>query len=277
MILVGLTAVAEHPDLAPNGKASTLSDIATVFPVVEMDTTFYHIPGEKTVRNWQRQVPPTFQFIVKATATMTQHEPLPADTDRREPFIQLRASLQSLIDAKQLTAILFQLPPWFGATADNIAYLKWVRTQYPDLPIAIELRDGSWLSPKFRNSTLALWRQLDFINVVVDEPQVPGNPVPLVPEVTNPTCAIMRLHGRNLMGWLKQGAAWRGERTNYRYSDDELTVLGKTAMKLAAGAKQVFVIFNNNGHQDASPDAQRFIAQQGLQFTGLAPRQLDLF
>ena len=39
MIDVGLTAVADHPSLA-SGKASSLADLAAVFPVVELDTTY---------------------------------------------------------------------------------------------------------------------------------------------------------------------------------------------------------------------------------------------
>ncbi|MFC2677496.1 MAG: DUF72 domain-containing protein, partial [Lacticaseibacillus rhamnosus] len=37
------------------------------------------------------------------------------------------------------------------------------------------------------------------------------------------------------------------------------------------------VIFNNNGGHDAAANAQQFIDMLGLDFPGLAPRQLDLF
>lgn len=276
MIEVGLTAVADHPELNAAGHASTLGDIAQIVPVMEMDTTFYHIPPARTVAGWQQQVPPRFQFIVKATQYMTLHrEDVSVDVARE--FQTLQESLRPLIATRQLRAILFQFPPYFGVTAEHVRYFHLMRQRYPTLPIAVEFRNAGWYAPEYRQTTLDLLRELAFIHVVVDEPQTASGSVPLVAVATNPTCTIMRLHGRNAAGWADRRTAWRKERTNYRYSDQELQALGQTARKLAETSKVVAVIFNNNGHGDAATDAQRFIAQQGLDFPGLAPRQLDLF
>lgn len=53
MINVGLTSVADHPELATRGNRSTFSDYAQHFPVLELDTTFYGLKPVEQVRHWQ--------------------------------------------------------------------------------------------------------------------------------------------------------------------------------------------------------------------------------
>lgn len=274
MIEVGLTAVAEHPSLSPTGRASTLADLAGYFPVVELDTGFYHAPDAALVTKWQAQVSATFQFIVKATSAMTVH---PGST--REQVVAdaaaLEAGLQPLIAQHQLAAILLQFPPFYGVTPGHVKYLRWLRSRFPHLPLAVEWRNASWYAPAYRESTLALMRELALIHVVVDEPATAGGSVPLVASATNADLTIMRLHGRNVAGWQNStGPDWRNQRTNYRYSPSELQGLGAVAKGLAS--KRVIVIFNNNGGGDAAANALAFIKQEGLHFPHLGPRQLGL-
>ncbi|WP_179394689.1 DUF72 domain-containing protein [Lacticaseibacillus absianus] len=271
---VGLTSVADHPTLASQGKASTLADLAGHLPVVELDTTFYALPTADAVRRWQQAVPASFQFIVKATQFMTRHKEAP-DHEPVAEFTAWRRALAPLIEADQLAAALFQLPPYFGVTAENVRYLHLIRRLLPGVPVALEFRNDGWYSPDYRGSTLALMRELTFSHVVVDEPQTASGSVPLVAEVTDPALAIMRLHGRNTAGWLERDPQWRSCRTNYRYSDAELQALGQVATTL--DARRVIVIFNNNGGHDAAANALAFIAQLGLQFDDLGPSQLSLF
>ncbi|KRO18919.1 DUF72 domain-containing protein [Lacticaseibacillus saniviri] len=277
MIDVGLTSVAEHPQLSATGKStSTLVDYAQYFPVVELDTTFYGLKSPDVVRRWQEQVPPQFQFIVKATGMMTGQTKMDEDSPTLpEQFQALESSLQPLIQSKQLRAILFQMPPFFGVNQKSVRYLRLVRQLYPTLPVAIEFRHDSWYSDVYRQSTLDLLQHLNFIHVVVDEPQTVSGSVPLVPVATNSELTIMRLHGHNLVGWANRSAQWRKERTNYRYATDELTHLGEIAQQLTS--KQVTVIFNNNGGGDAADNALQFIDLLGLHFDHLGPRQMGLF
>ncbi|WP_203624007.1 MULTISPECIES: DUF72 domain-containing protein [unclassified Lacticaseibacillus] len=275
MINVGLTAVADHPDLA-SGRTSSLADLATTFPVVELDTTYYQVPSDQVVSHWLQQVPSSFQFVVKATAAMSAHK-VEDPYDAGAEFTGLKRALAPMQATGQLAAVLFQLPPYFGVSAANIRVLNRIRTLYPELPVALEFRNAGWYLPEYRDQTLALMRELNLIHVVVDEPQTPAGSVPLVAAATNSELSIMRLHGRNVAGWQRGGAKWRSERTNYRYTQEELQALGQIAKQLAKQSKQVIVIFNNNGHHDASPNAQQFIKLLGLHYQGLGPQQLDLF
>lgn len=172
MINVGLTAVADHPSLA-SGKVSTLVDLAATFPVVELDTTYYGVPSAQTVAHWLQQVPAGFRFVVKATAAMSAHE-LAEPHDAGADFTGLKRALAPMQAGGQLACILFQLPPYFGASAANMRWLMQIRKWYPDLPVAVEFRHAGWFLPDYRAQTLALLRQLAFTLVVVDEPQTPA-------------------------------------------------------------------------------------------------------
>ncbi len=272
-ILVGLTAVADHPSLAV-GRASTLRELAGHFPVVEIDSSFYAVPSEAVVQRWQTQVPAGFQFIVKATQYMTRHKDDP-EHELVAEFTALRRSLAPLAAAGQLAAVLFQLPPYFGVTLENVRYLRRIRRLYPDLPVALEFRNNGWYAAEYREQTLSLMRELHLIHVVVDEPQTAAGSVALVPAATTPELTILRLHGRNVAGWLERRPELRHLRTAYDYSEAELTQLGAVATGLAS--RRVIVSFNNNGNHDAAGNAQTFCRLLGLDFTGLGPSQLSLF
>ncbi|MFD1486126.1 DUF72 domain-containing protein [Lacticaseibacillus baoqingensis] len=274
MIEVGVTAIADHPELAANGKTSTLADLTAHFPIIEIDTSFYALPKLAVVQRWQQQVPLRCRFIIKASQYMTLHKVDP-HVDVVAQFTALKRAVAPLVASKQLAAILFQLPPFFGVTPANSRYLDRVRELFPELPIAVELRNNGWYLPAYRQATLAQLRRLRMIHVVVDEPQTPAGSVPMVAEATHPDLTIMRLHGRNFAGWQEKSRQWRSQRTNYRYSPEALHELGQVARQLAS--RDVAVIFNNNGGGDAAANALAFIAQEQLHYTGLGPEQLDLF
>ena len=270
MINVGLTSVADHPELATRGNRSTFSDYAQHFPVLELDTTFYGLKPVEQVRHWQAQVPSGFQFIIKATRTMTKHE---ESADTVADFSKFNDMVAPLVASHQLQAVLCQFPPYFGVTAENVRYLQQLNRLLPDLPVAIEFRHPSWYLPAYRANTMALLQAAGNIQVIVDEAQTTSGSVPLVPIATNANLTMMRLHGRN-PAWGRTGAKTT-ERTNYRYSQEELQQFGIIAQHLKS--KNVTVIFNNNGGHDAAANAQSLIDLLGLDFPGLAPQQLDLF
>jgi len=282
MITIGLTTWKEHPALiGGEDRPVTLSEYAGHFPVVELDTPFYGIPRQSTVANWQAAVPDGFQYILKANQVMTQHDQRSApatDAERATAFIQFREAIQPLVDHDQLRTVLFQFPPYFNRTTANIQYLRDVRVQMGDLPVAVEFRSPSWFEePGMTADVTAYLQSLRMTNVTTDEPHNLNNGIPLVETVTTPDLAIVRLHGRNEQGWFNQGTSWRKTRTLYKYSEEELQALADLVRRLATQAKDVCVIFNNNSGKDAAPNALRLQAILGLHWDNLAPQQLDLF
>jgi uncharacterized protein DUF72 len=60
---------------------------AQVFPIVEVDSTYYALPSEQNARLWAERTPPGFLFNIKAFGLLTQH---PIDPRRLPDVIRER-------------------------------------------------------------------------------------------------------------------------------------------------------------------------------------------
>ncbi|MCL0312852.1 DUF72 domain-containing protein [Apilactobacillus sp. TMW 2.2459] len=281
MITVGLTTWSEHPALNNGLSPVSLNDYAAYLPTVEIDNSFYGVTRISTVNNWLKQVPKNFQFIIKANQFMTKHDlknAKPMDLiEREQVFKAFLSSIKPLVINHKLKTILFQFPPYFNCTDDNINYLRKVRFMMANMPTAIEFRNNSWYYKTNRLSTTHLLKELNFTEVIVDEPHNINTGVPFYPVVTNEALTVIRLHGRNNKGWNIRTKNWRKERTLYCYSDVELANLAKIVNKLKLKTKEVCIIFNNNSGKDAAPNALKLVELLNLHFKDLADRQLSLF
>ncbi|MGH7313139.1 MAG: DUF72 domain-containing protein, partial [Candidatus Rokuibacteriota bacterium] len=163
-----------------------------------------------------------------------------------EAFRLFRAALGPLAETGKLGYVLFQLAPWVRYEHRWLDYLLSLPERLPGWTIAVEFRDRSWL-PEHADEVLSLLRRAQLTHVVVDGPPT-VNAVPRLTAATAPT-AVVRLHGRNVEGWLRQ---LRGEgptvqeKYDYLYTEDELADLLPEVEALAREAEQVFVSFNNN-------------------------------
>lgn len=280
-ITIGLTTWTEHPALINNEQRPvTLNEYAQYLPTVEVDTFFYALPQVTTIQNWLAEVPEAFQFIVKAHRGMTLHERGQEKEELEQLFNRYRKTVAPLVAAGQLKTVLFQFPPYFDASPQDIEYLRLVRLWMGNLPIAIELRNQTWYRPGTLKSLLAFCRELHFTLVAADEPHGTVTSVPFVLATTNPDLVMMRLHGQNTEGWINQGKSWRKTRTLYKYSPAELQAFCDQINQLTPQPKELCVIFNNNSGKDAAPNALQLQKMLDIHFTGLAPRspeQIDLF
>src|SRR5256884_9104449 len=200
---------------------------ASKFPIVEIDSTFYAIPNEKTAQLWVERTPKDFTFNAKAYALLTQH-PAPAarlPKDLREKvsdsksnlyfkdlapkekeslWDRFRAGLQPLQDAGKLGAIVFQFPKWFLPSPASYRFMEDLREWLPDFRIAIEFRQASWLKEERRQRVFEFLKGRGLSYVVVDEPQGLGSSVPPVVAVT-PPLRMVRLPGHHPGPWEKKG------------------------------------------------------------------------
>lgn len=286
MITIGLTTWSDHPSLIKQQRPVQLTEYAAFFPVVEIDNPFYGLPTKATIANWQSQVPDKFQFILKANREMTKHPaddklaPPVTDAKRREIFNRYRQMVTPLIKRHQLKTVLFQFPPFFNATTENIEYLQQVRALLPDLPIAVEFRNQTWFDDAIFKVTRNFLQELAMTLVIVDEPQQGANSAPLKLAVTNHNLVMFRLHGQNTKGWANPDKSWRKTRTLYRYDEAELQQFSELITQVKSRAEEVCVIFNNNSGGDAADNALQLQDMLGIKFTGLSqwpPQQLNLF
>lgn len=279
MIQIGLTGWSDHDLICPNPKRR-LEDYAGHFPVVELDTSFYAIPSEKNIHSWIEKTPSVFQFFPKAYAALTLHKDWRQEFDSiKAMFDRYKAPFEPMIASGKVKAFLFQFPPNFTCKREQVEYLRLVRRLMGDLPVAIEFRHSSWYSEEFKEGTLRFLREMNFIHVVVDQPQTPNNSVPFTAVATNPEKTIIRLHGRNYEGWLggDDSEDWRAVRTLYDYRTEELEMIMQTARALEKDSQEVTVIFNNNSGGHAAQNAKDLQKMLGIDFDGLGPRQLGLF
>lgn len=276
MIDIGCTSFKEHTYLTGK-KETSLFEYAASFPLVEMDTSFYAIPKQAYVKEWLKQVPDSFQFIMKLPKVFTKHEELTGETTLTELTEQFSESLRPMIEKGNLFCILAQFPPFFDCKRENVDYLRKLRQLFPTIPIAIELRNNSWYNAAFLEQTRAFMKEQRFSLVIVDEPKKLTTTIPLDEYVTNPDFVFFRFHGRNDVGWNATGPDAKRLRTNYRYSKEELEVLKEVVADVKKQSKNIAVIFNNNAGGDAAENALQFKDLLHLDFENLNPSQLDLF
>ncbi|RSK28452.1 DUF72 domain-containing protein [Bacillus sp. HMF5848] len=281
MIYVGVTGWGDHDSLYSGGISprNKLAQYASHFPIVEVDSSFYAIPSQVTVEKWVSQTPTSFQFIVKAYQGMTGHTrgdiPFASVEEMFEVFKQ---SLQPFISGNKLAMILFQFPPWYDCTKEHVAYIRKCRQLMTDLPIALEFRHQSWFLERFRAKTLHMMQEDGWIHSICDEPQGHSGSIPTVLIPTDPIKTLVRFHGRNVHGWRHSiGANWRDVRYLYDYNLTELSEWASHLASLQKSSQHIYVLFNNNSGGHAVGNAKMLIKLLGIEYGGLAPKQLSLF
>ena len=100
-----------------------LSHYGQTFDTVEINSTFYNLPGKKVFDNWRKATPEHFLFVVKANRFITHMKKL------NEPEIAVQRILENISGlCEKLGPVLFQLPPLWNLDAarlqDFLAYLR---------------------------------------------------------------------------------------------------------------------------------------------------------
>ncbi|HEY7877627.1 MAG TPA: DUF72 domain-containing protein [Gemmatimonadaceae bacterium] len=124
------------PDTRP---PDFLAVYARAFDTVEVDSTFYAVPAEKTVRGWAERTPGHFTFALKLPQEIT-HEHRLRDADDLTAVFFERARL---LGAK-LGAVLVQLSPDFGP-GELPALASFLPTLPHDVHVAVEFRHRGWI------------------------------------------------------------------------------------------------------------------------------------
>jgi len=249
IILVGTCAWSDHTDFYPSGLKPNqrLEYYARFFPLVEIDSTFYALQPARNFAGWAKKTPENFVFDVKAYRVITRHDRSPIDKEELSYIIsRFVSSLLPLQEAGKLKAVLLQFPPFFVCNPRNISYLLWCRERLASFTLAVEFRHRSWFDDDNWAQTLELLAANRLVNVVCDEPQIGQGSIPMVAEVTCPELVVCRFHGRNAAMWYKKGLKTSGERFNYLYSDEELEELLSRVLPLAAKAREMHILMNNN-------------------------------
>ena len=269
-VLVGTASWTDKTLLASGWYPQTahtpeerLAYYATQFPLVEVDSTYYAPPAQRTVELWRDRTPAGFTFNIKAFSLLTQHPTRPGALykDLREQLgnptgnLYLRdvapavvdevwqrflAALRPLHDAGKLGAILFQFPQWFVIGKSRKDYLLECKARCDPIGVCIEFRNHTWMSERNRAETLDFLRSYALPYVCVDMPQGYPSSIPPVVAATAPL-AVTRFHGHSSK-WTSKDIH---ERFGYLYSADELAEWAPRLRQLASDAEATHVLMNN--------------------------------
>ncbi|MEW9699343.1 DUF72 domain-containing protein [Paenibacillus sp. SI8] len=278
MIYIGLAGWGDHE--LGEGSKGKLREYGAHFPIVEVDTSFYAIQPERNYSKWVQETPDGFGFVIKAYQGMTGHlrGESPFAGGLEQMFQAFIGSIRPVQGADKLKAVLFQYPPWFECSKANVDVLRYAKAKMGDIPVALEFRHQSWFTEEMREKTVTFMQREGWMHSICDEPQAGIGSVPTVLQTTHPDLAIVRFHGRNVGGWVQNSETnWREVRYLYRYNRQELLEWRDHLLKLQEQVKEICVIFNNNSGGHAAGNAKELMALLGLDYEGLAPRQLDLF
>jgi uncharacterized protein YecE (DUF72 family) len=238
-----------------------LAYYARLFPIVEVDATYYGPPAEQTTRLWAERTPKGFTFNIKAFSLLTGHptkvssiyKDLRPETDKKniypgdlppqayeEVWTRFLSALDPLVEANKLGALLFQFPPWFGIRKSNKEYMLEVAARCKPLQPVFELRNASWFEAANRNETLDFLRAHKLPFVCVDMPQGHKSSIPPIAAATA-DLAVVRFHGHSEK-WTSKDIH---EKFGYLYSEKELAEWVPKLKELAAETQQTHVLMNN--------------------------------
>lgn len=247
-----------YPRPKPRGFHA-LPFLAQFMDCVEINSSFYAMPVARHARKWVELVQdrPKFRFLAKLNKIFTHAEPLP-ESAHGKAVDEFRAGLQPLLDSGKFSALLMQFPAHFKATKAASQHVQRLVRDWPELPVAIELRHRSWFVPE----GLAWLKSLGAALLHVDMPSAATHP----PAEFSPTSGLgyLRLHGRNSATWFKPGVG-RDDRYNYLYSPGEVEELAKKVERMTSEYDDVYVVTNNHFAGQAVANAVELQARLGVQ------------
>lgn len=218
------------PVYPSHGKRDKLRYYAGLFPIVEVNSTFYRLPPVAVARSWADRTPAKFRFTAKFPQSITHDRRLVGADEELHRFLQVLAPLR---DAGKLSAALLQLPP--SLPFEPSVVRAFYESIPPGLPVAVEFREPSWLEPV----SFDLLKEFRFAYVIVDEPLLPIRLVRTGP------FAYVRWHGHGSAIWY-----------DYTYTTEELERWLPRVRAIAEDDGPVLGFFNNHFRGDAVANAR---------------------
>lgn len=228
----------------PDGTKDTfmLEYYSQFFSFVEVNSSYYHMPGLKLFESMNRKTPDSFRFAVKLFSGFTHERNIGAIEAGK--FIY---SLKPLAESGKLICLLAQFPYSFHYNAENVEYLKQMRSFFGEFEVNIEFRNQNWI----KKDVFDMMKSENMGYVCVDEPGIKG----LIKNVVAVTSkvAYLRLHGRNAEKWY---AGEGSERYDYLYSTEELLEWVNRIREIEDGSGTTLVSFNNHPKGKAIENAK---------------------
>lgn len=199
-------------------KSKWLSYYAEHFKTVEINNTFYKMPGEKAIKNWYDMTPSDFIFSLKGFRYITHLKKLEVDgmlLDYINQFMHTAGYLK-----EKSGPILWQLPP--SLKMDIAKLEKFCSLLSHDFQHVFEFRHESW----FTQTVYDVLQKYKHTLCIVSAP----GKIPEVIKATSET-AYVRFHGKS---------SWYND--NYSEADLE----GWQHQLEGLPVERLYVFFNND-------------------------------
>ena len=231
-----------------------LSVYARGFHTVEVDSTFYAIPSNRTVRGWAERTPPGFSFAVKLPQEITHERRLRDCHDLTAKFFDAMREL-----GPKLGPVLMQLGPDFGPS-ELPGLVEFLPLVPPDIRLAVEFRQRGWIN----EGVVALLRAHRAALALTDGRWIPRKTMLALADQPTATFAYLR--------WMGPDRAIADYSRIQKDRTRELETWAAKLLTLVQKVTEVHGFVNNHfaGHSPASArQLQRLLGQ-----TPVEPDQL---
>ena len=214
-------------------KKRQLEFYTTRFPTVEINATFYRLPGEGMVRGWRDRVPEDFVYAVKGSRFITHMKKLTNLDGALDKFFDRIAPMK-----ERVATILWQLPALIKKDLPRLDdFLSQLPRSYEH---AVEFRHPSW----YEDDVFEALRRHNAAHVALSSKGMPMN------LSVTADFIYVRLHG------LEGGAA-------HDYTRKELKPWADFLSEQAQSRKTSYVYFNNDVNVRAPENALMLMEMAG--------------
>ena len=219
-----------------NSKIDQLEFVSRFVDCIEINSTFYRPPFEKTTKTWLSRTAKEkdFFFTAKLHKDFTHNGKLDSDTIK-----QFHEGFEPLLEAGKLRHLLAQFRYDFDDMDSHRIHLSKIVEAFSDVfNIAVEVRHKSWQMPDALNFLGGLgvsvcnldypttWNSFNMEHCTIGEN------------------GYFRMHGRNAAKWFSK--AGRDETYDYYYNEKELAQIKLRVSELAKAFRTLTVITNNH-------------------------------
>lgn len=186
------------------------------FKTVELNSTFYHFPTEKTALGWYKKSPADFVYTLKVNRFITHLKKFKGCEKQIKDFYKVGKVLK-----EKMGCFLFQLPPSLKYDEDKLREI--IEQLDKEKLNALEFRHETW----FNQEVYDFLKKNNIICCVVSAPDLPEEFVKTAKDV------YIRFHGKK---------SWYGS----NYNKGELKEYARKIKRLKA--RNNWVYFNNDYH-----------------------------
>lgn len=197
------------------------------FDTVEINNTFYQLPGKETIREWRESTGKDFLFCPKASRYTTHMKKLKDPKASTEKFFDAIAPLK-----EQCGPILFQLPPKWDVNKERLE--EFLANMPEGYRYVFEFRDKRW----FTQEVYAILKRYNAAFCIYDLERF-TSPLEVTADIS-----YIRLHGPGEQAYSRE------------YGKEGLDIWQEGIEELESKVRELYVFFDNDQKSFAPKDAK---------------------